>query len=226
MLYKRPRPRRLVVERHRWLRGADLSSVTRRTPGENRADPCPVAQALGPAVFRLRRTYVPVGGAPGGAEAPGVPISLPDGLLNRGVMPLPQLAIYRHDRRKRALITLAGEIDLETAPLVCAALARCLSDGIRVLDVDLTPVTFCDCSGLNAFLYAAQRTREAGGTLRLHNAPPSLAHILDLTGCGFLLLGLPLGHLPPSLGDVPDPVAPAPPDRSVPLVTVLTGDVR
>ncbi|MFC8778684.1 STAS domain-containing protein [Streptomyces nigra] len=141
-------------------------------------------------------------------------------------MPLPQLAIYRHDRRKRALITLAGEIDLETAPLVCAALARCLSDGIRVLDVDLTPVTFCDCSGLNAFLYAAQRTREAGGTLRLHNAPPSLAHILDLTGCGFLLLGLPLGHLPPSLGDVPDPVAPAPPDRSVPLVTVLTGDVR
>jgi anti-sigma B factor antagonist len=141
-------------------------------------------------------------------------------------MPLPRLTIYRHDRRKRALITLAGEIDLESAPLVCAALARCLSDGIRIVDVDLTPVTFCDCSGLNAFLDAAQRTRETDGVLRLHSPPPSLARILELTGCGFPVVGLPLGHLPPSPGDVADPVAPALPDRSVPLVAVLSGDVR
>lgn len=141
-------------------------------------------------------------------------------------MPLPRLTIYRHDRRKRALITLAGEIDLESAPLVRAALTRCLSDSIRIVDVDLTPVTFCDCSGLNAFLYAAQRTKEAGGILRLHNPPQSLGRILDLTGCGVLLLGLPLGHLPPPLGDIPDPVAPALADRSVPLVAVLSGEVR
>ncbi|MEU5632666.1 STAS domain-containing protein [Streptomyces rishiriensis] len=141
-------------------------------------------------------------------------------------MPHTRLTIDRHDRRKRALITLAGEIDLESAPLVCAALARCLSDGIRVVDVDLTPVTFCDCSGLNAFLYAAQRTKEAGGILRLHNPPQSFGWILDLTGCGVLLLGPPLGHLPPSLGDVPDPVPPALPDRSAPLVAVLSGEVR
>ncbi|MDQ1051601.1 STAS domain-containing protein [Streptomyces sp. V4I2] len=141
-------------------------------------------------------------------------------------MPLPQLTIYRHDRRNRTLITLSGEIDLESAPLVRAALARCLSDGIRIVDVDLTPVTFCDCSGLNTFLYASQRTTEAGGILRLHNPPPAMGRILDLTGCGFLLLGLPLGHLPPSLGDVPAPTAHALPQRSVPLVAVLSGDAR
>ncbi|WP_030621834.1 STAS domain-containing protein [Streptomyces fulvoviolaceus] len=141
-------------------------------------------------------------------------------------MPLPQLTVYRHDLRNRALITLAGEIDLGSAPLVRAALAQCLSDGIRIVDVDLTPVTFCDCSGLNAFLYAAQRTTEAGGILRLHNPPPTLGRILDLTGCGFLLLGLPLGHLPPSLGDAAAPAVPAPPHRTVPLVGVLSGDVR
>lgn len=110
-------------------------------------------------------------------------------------MPLPQLTVYRHDRRKRALITLAGEIDLGSAPLVRTALARCLSDGIRTIDIDLTPVTFCDCSGLNTFLHAAQKTTEAGGTLRLHHPPPTLALILDLTGSGFLLLGAPFGHL-------------------------------
>ncbi|MFD9324736.1 STAS domain-containing protein [Streptomyces sp. NPDC060065] len=141
-------------------------------------------------------------------------------------MPLPQLTIYRHDLRNRSLITLAGEIDLESAPLVRAVLARCLSDGIRIVDVDLTVVTFCDCSGLNAFLYASQRTTEAGGILQLHNPPSTLGRILDLTGCGFLLLGPPLGHLPPSLEDAPAPAVPAPPHRTAPLVAVVSGDVR
>ncbi|WP_030606348.1 STAS domain-containing protein [Streptomyces fulvoviolaceus] len=141
-------------------------------------------------------------------------------------MPLPQLTVHRHDLRNRALITLAGEIDLESAPLVRTELARCLSDGIRIVDVDLTPVTFCDCSGLNAFLYASQRTTEAGGTLRLHHPPRTLSLILDFTGCGFLLLGVPFGHPAPPPGDVPAPTAQASPQRSVPLAAVLSGDVR
>jgi anti-sigma B factor antagonist len=36
--------------------------------------------------------------------------------MNRGVMTLPQPNIYRHDRGRRALITLADEIDPATAP--------------------------------------------------------------------------------------------------------------
>lgn len=134
-------------------------------------------------------------------------------------MPFPQLTVYRRDRRNRALIALAGEIDLESAPLVRTSLAQCLRDGIRTVDVDLTSVTFCDCSGLNAFLYAAQQTAEAGGTLRLHHPPPTLGRILDLTGCGLLLLG-------PPLGDVLAPTTEAPPLRPVPPAPVLLGDAR
>lgn len=141
-------------------------------------------------------------------------------------MSVPQFTIHRHDCRNQALITVTGEIGLESAPPLRAALAQCLSDGIRIVDVDLTPVTFCDCSGLNVFLYAAQRTTAAGGILRLHNPAPSLARILELTGCEFLLLGPPLRHPSPALGDVPDPAAPALPFRSVPLVPVLSGDAR
>ncbi|MFG2731452.1 STAS domain-containing protein [Streptomyces canus] len=140
-------------------------------------------------------------------------------------MPQPQLTVHRHDRRTRALITLVGEIDLESAPLVRLTLERCLRDGIRSIDVDLTPVAFCDCSGLNAFLHAAQRTTAVGGTLRLHHPPTTLARILDLTGCGFLLLGLPCGPLPPPLGDTPAAPGPVPSHRSVPLASVLSGDV-
>ncbi|WP_338897044.1 STAS domain-containing protein [Streptomyces sp. TG1A-60] len=140
-------------------------------------------------------------------------------------MPLPQLTVYRHDRGTRALITLAGEIDVESAPLVRVSLARCLRDGIRAIDVDLTPVAFCDCSGLNAFLHAAQQTIEIGGTLRLHHPPATLARILDIAGCGFLLLGLPY-DLPPPVEDTPATPAPAPPHGSVQWVPVLSGDVR
>ncbi|WP_427167258.1 STAS domain-containing protein [Streptomyces sp. C1-1] len=141
-------------------------------------------------------------------------------------MPFPQLTIHRRDRRNRALLTLAGEIDLESAPLVRTALERCLHDGIRTVDVDLTPVTFCDCSGLNVLLDAAQKTADAGGTLRLHHPPPTLVLIIALTGCGFLLLGAPPGHPAPPRGGVPAPTAQAPPHRPVPLGSVLSGDVR
>lgn len=78
-------------------------------------------------------------------------------------MHLPPLTVRRHDDKNRALITLAGEIDLETVPLVRASLEQCLRDGIRTVDVDLTSLTFCDCSALNAFLHASQRLTAAGG---------------------------------------------------------------
>ncbi|WP_370417664.1 STAS domain-containing protein [Streptomyces sp. QH1-20] len=102
---------------------------------------------------------------------------------------LEMLNVYRRDRKNRVLITLAGEIDQVSAPLVSAALERCLREGIRTIDVDLTPVTFCDCSGLNAFLDAAHRTIAANGSLRLHHPPSTLTRILTLTGTGPLLLG-------------------------------------
>ncbi|MTE20130.1 STAS domain-containing protein [Streptomyces sp. TRM43335] len=102
-------------------------------------------------------------------------------------MALPQLNVYRHDRGTRALITFAGEIDLVTAPLVRAALAECLRDGIRVVDVDLTAVSFCDGSGLNAFLAASRLAADAGTTLQLHYPPPTMARITEITDSGFLI---------------------------------------
>ncbi|MFF7161250.1 STAS domain-containing protein [Streptomyces sp. NPDC008086] len=102
-------------------------------------------------------------------------------------MPLSQLNAHQHDQATRALVTLAGEIDLATAPLVRTALAACLRDGIRTTDVDLTAVTFCDAGGLNAFLTASGPATDAGTTLRPHYPPPTLARMIGITGSGFLL---------------------------------------
>ncbi|MEU5112549.1 STAS domain-containing protein [Streptomyces longwoodensis] len=102
-------------------------------------------------------------------------------------MTLPQLNVARHDRDTDTLITLAGEIDLVTAPLVREVLGRCLHDGIHRIDVDLTAVTFCDASGLNAFLLASLLTTDAGGALRLHHPSRAMTRVLDITGSAFLL---------------------------------------
>ncbi|WP_405959998.1 STAS domain-containing protein [Streptomyces sp. NBC_00024] len=125
----------------------------------------------------------------GSREGPTRPwhAALPAGTANRGAMPLPQLNVYRHDHTTRALITLAGEIDLATTPLVHTALTGCLRDGVSSVDVDLTAVTFCDASGLNVFLTASRLAVDAGATLQLHCPPPIMARIIDMTGSGFLL---------------------------------------
>ncbi|MPY58350.1 STAS domain-containing protein [Streptomyces spongiae] len=120
-------------------------------------------------------------------------------------MALPQLNVYRHDRDTRALITLAGEIDLATAPLVREALAECLRDGIRSIDVDLTAVTFCDAGGLNAFLMASRLATDAGRTLRLHHPSQSVARVIEITGSGFLLHSFPAGSSRRTVTEAPRP---------------------
>ncbi|MFI1399941.1 STAS domain-containing protein [Streptomyces sp. NPDC020681] len=222
LLCGRPRPRRPVVSQHRWLRGADLPSGHPAHPLEGTGAPCPSAQAVGRPSLCLRRKYTPCRERVTRSRESGTAASAArDGLLNRGVMPIPQLNVYRHDRGSRALLTLAGEIDLDTAPIVRESLEKCLSDGIRTIDVDLTTVTFCDCSGLNTLLHASQQTAAAGGSLQLHYPPPLVARLVDLTGSGFLLLGLPFGHLEPPMRDAPAATATAPPQLLAPLACPL-----
>ncbi|MEO3845331.1 STAS domain-containing protein [Streptomyces sp. B22F1] len=104
---------------------------------------------------------------------------------------MPQLNLIRRDLADRTVIYLAGEIDLESVPLLRELFAECMREGVRTVDVDLIAVTFCDCSGLRAFLEMSHRASEAGGTLRLHDPPTVLVRILDLTGTASLLLGQP-----------------------------------
>ncbi|MFH9061394.1 STAS domain-containing protein [Streptomyces coeruleorubidus] len=126
-------------------------------------------------------------------------------------MPLPRLNVHRHDHTTRTLIILTGEIDLATAPLVHAALAACVHDGVRTTDVDLTAVTFCDASGINVFLTASRLATDAGMTLRLHGPPPAMARVIELTGSAFLL------H---------EPLIVRTPSRRVPAATRSTVRVR
>lgn len=114
-------------------------------------------------------------------------------------MPVPSLLnVHRHDYWSRTLITVAGDIDLDSVPLLRVALEQCLLDGIRTIEVDLSAVTFCDCTGLNAFLTALQCTAAVGGTLRLHQPSAPVARLFVLTGADSLLIAPIADAFPPS----------------------------
>lgn len=132
------------------------------------------------------------------------------------------LDVDRHDTKNRARVTLTGEIDLDSAPLVRESLAQCLRDGIRTIDVDVTAVTFCDCSGLNTFLYALLNTTAVGGSLHLHYPSPALERLFALTGTGSLFLNLPdaLAGSPPASQP---PVRPQSLPRFAPVLSALPG---
>ncbi|WP_236653630.1 STAS domain-containing protein [Streptacidiphilus melanogenes] len=111
-------------------------------------------------------------------------------------MPTETLTVERHDRHGRAEITLAGEIDMASAPIVRHALSRCLADGVHAIEVDLAQVGFCDCSGLSALLQAYQRATAAGVSLRLRDPRPVVARLTALA-----CTDTPLLHLGGAGGD-------------------------
>jgi anti-sigma B factor antagonist len=81
------------------------------------------------------------------------------------------------------VVTVAGELDLASAPELRNALVRAISDhrGATVT-VDLDGVSALDDTGLGVLLGAAGRAREAGGDLVLVTNSTRLRSRFELTG--------------------------------------------
>lgn len=161
--------------------GADRSS---RRPPHPRGEP---AGSLAPEHRLQDRSFACL---PDRTTVPGAQHDL----VNRGAMTVnvpPMLNVFRRDTDNQAVVTLTGEIDMDSAPLVRESLGQCLRDGIRTIDVDATTVTFCDCSGLSTFLLAFLCTTSVGGSLHLHHPSPALERLVALTGSESLFFTLP-----------------------------------
>ncbi|WUD70540.1 STAS domain-containing protein [Streptomyces sp. NBC_00510] len=86
-----------------------------------------------------------------------------------------------------AVAVITGEVDA-----TCAAdLERCLIAAVRAhpegLELDLSGVTFFDCSGLNALLEARTFDGHGGRNLTIKVMSPRVARVLDLTETRALL---------------------------------------
>jgi len=80
-------------------------------------------------------------------------------------------------------MSVAGEIDLYTAPRLHGELATALAGGVAVrIIVDMSGVEFCDSTGMNVLLAAQRRARDGGGDLQLAGPRPAVKKVLQLTG--------------------------------------------
>lgn len=98
----------------------------------------------------------------------------------RGV---PEFAVTTSADGATTVVTVRGELDIGSAPLLRDALLRLIA-GETVPDtvVDGSGVTFVDSSGLAVLLMAARRWSSAGKQLVLRNPSRSLWRIVELTG--------------------------------------------
>ncbi|MFD0685731.1 STAS domain-containing protein [Actinomadura fibrosa] len=82
-----------------------------------------------------------------------------------------------------AVLSVAGELDIHTAPGLDANLGDVLR--LRMLPkvaLDLSRLDFCDSSGLAALLRAWRRTEVAGGRLVLLRPTARVTRLLETTG--------------------------------------------
>jgi anti-sigma B factor antagonist len=94
-------------------------------------------------------------------------------------------SVDERDESGVRVIAVAGELDIATAPQLCARL-----DATRVgrrprLLVDLSAVDFCDSTGLRALLGAASEVRAHGGRFAIVcPASGDVARLLEIVGAG------------------------------------------
>ncbi|MFJ9847055.1 STAS domain-containing protein [Kitasatospora sp. NPDC101155] len=90
-----------------------------------------------------------------------------------------------------ATVRLAGEIDMSVAAELTNTLVRTARGFPAGVEVDLSEVAFCDCTGLAALIHACQRTRHSasGLVVRTDTAVPRVARLLALTRTCRLLSG-------------------------------------
>ena len=85
----------------------------------------------------------------------------------------------------RVLVTVSGEIDLETSAQLSSVLADL--DGGGQVRLDLGDVTYIDSTGLRVLLTARDAAAEAGGSLRVSATSSIVARLIEITGSADLL---------------------------------------
>ncbi|MET9348521.1 STAS domain-containing protein [Streptomyces termitum] len=83
---------------------------------------------------------------------------------------------------RTAVLSVRGELDMETAGPLEARLAEQFGQGRGRLVLDLSDLAFMDSSGLNVLIRATQRARGLDGDLYLAAPTPAVRRILEITG--------------------------------------------
>jgi anti-anti-sigma factor len=104
---------------------------------------------------------------------------------NLGAQPKALSVTVDNDGDDGAVVTVCGEIDLETCVELSAALAAL--EGPRSVSLNLGDVTYIDSTGLRVLLTARDAAEKAGGNLRVSTTSHIVARLIEITGANDLL---------------------------------------
>ncbi|MFD3308791.1 anti-sigma factor antagonist [Streptomyces sp. NPDC058694] len=96
--------------------------------------------------------------------------------------PSASLKIEAHQVGARTAVVIAGEIDLDGEQQLKQELRRALAESVTGVDLDLSGVEFCDCSGLNVLLRLRRRALKDAKTVVIRAADPVVERLLAVTG--------------------------------------------
>ena len=86
------------------------------------------------------------------------------------------------ERETWLVVTVAGEVDVATAPRFREMLIGQIAEGRHRVVVDMTWVDFIDSTGLGVLIGGLKRIRSHGGELRLVIDDPRVLKVFDITG--------------------------------------------
>lgn len=91
-----------------------------------------------------------------------------------------ELTFSNDERDDRVVLSVSGEIDMQTAPALRAQVDD-LDVSHRTLVLDLEGVAFVDSSGLGALLGIKKQQDRGGGRLLLARVSPAVSRIIEIT---------------------------------------------
>jgi anti-sigma B factor antagonist len=92
------------------------------------------------------------------------------------------LSITAGDQDGHPLLSVAGDLDLSTAPSLTSAAMAQIASGARDVIIDAHELAFCDSSGLAAFVQIATRIGPQGGRLAIAGPQSIVRRILEVSG--------------------------------------------
>jgi anti-sigma B factor antagonist len=85
-------------------------------------------------------------------------------------------------------VTLFGELDTASAPILRDCLDHLVNEGVTRLEVDVSELAFIDSTGLTVMMEQWHRLQAMGGSLALLSPSPPVLRMLEITGLAPLLL--------------------------------------
>jgi anti-sigma B factor antagonist len=84
------------------------------------------------------------------------------------------------------LVSVAGQVDLYTAPELKVAVSRAIDEGAQHLTVDLTGTTFMDSTGLGVLVGARKRLRLLDGSITVVCPDSGIRRLFEISGLNHL----------------------------------------